>query len=288
MLQKILAKALRYISRHDDLDGSHDLQAPLIYLKPMRERPRNYAQTLGGPHTNAVYEPSPTKIKNLRRLPVAPVLDVQGFTLVNESTVVKDFYDDAQVRSAYYREAEDLLKKVTGASQVLIIDHITRRRPVNPENGGIGKSRKPVLHVHVDFTPNSAALAIQSAAERGISGLPEGRVQIINVWRPIRGPLSDAPLAVCDARTVAPNDLVPTDMVYPDKVWETYSVTRNPGHQWFYVPGMRADEALLFKCFDSADDGRARFTPHAAFYDPTVSAQTIPRESIEVRALVFD
>ena len=77
-------------------------------------------------------------------------------------------------------------------------------------------------------------------------------------------------------------------MVYPDKVWETYSVTSNPDHQWFYAPCMAVDEALLFKCFDSLDDGRARFTPHAAFNDPTVPSCPIPRESIEVRALVID
>ena len=61
----------------------------------------------------------------------------------------------------------------------------------------------------------------------------------------------------------------------------------NPKHRWFYVPGMGADEALLLKCFDSETDGRARFAPHSAFTDPTALADVPPRESIEVRALVF-
>jgi hypothetical protein len=50
---------------------------------------------------------------------------------------------------------------------------------------------------------------------------------------------------------------------------------------------MRTDEVMLIKCFDSADDGRARFVPHSAFVDPTAPADAPPRESIELRTLVF-
>src|SRR5262249_30341154 len=112
-------------------------------------------------------------------------------------------------------------------------------------------------------------------------------LQIINVWRPIRGPLLDSPLAVCDARTVAPQDLVPSDLIYRDRTGETYSVTYNPEHRWFYVPEMRADQALLLKCYDSRTDGRARFAHHSAFVDPTTPPDAAPRESIEIRILVF-
>jgi hypothetical protein len=112
-------------------------------------------------------------------------------------------------------------------------------------------------------------------------------VQIINLWRPIRGPLLDSPLAVCDARTVQPGELVASDLVYPHRVGETYSVKYNPDHRWFYVPAMTAEEILLLKCFDSKTDGRARFAPHTAFADPTTPAGAAPRESIELRTLVF-
>jgi hypothetical protein len=114
-----------------------------------------------------------------------------------------------------------------------------------------------------------------------------GRVQIVNVWRPLRGPVQDAPLAVCHAPSVAPADLVPSDLVYPHRTGETYSVTYNPAHRWFYLRGMGTDEALLLKCYDSKTDGRARFTPHTAFDDPTAPADAPPRESIELRTLVF-
>jgi hypothetical protein len=109
----------------------------------------------------------------------------------------------------------------------------------------------------------------------------------VNVWRPIRGPLRDAPLAVCDAQSVAPDDWVPQDLVYPDRTGEIFALTYNPSHRWFYAPAMRTDEVLLLKCFDSARDGRARFMPHTAFEDPTTPPDVLPRESIELRALVF-
>ena len=113
------------------------------------------------------------------------------------------------------------------------------------------------------------------------------RFEIVNVWRPIRGPLRDAPLAICDATSVAFADFVPSDLVYRDRVGETYRVRYNPTHRWFYVPEMRVDEALLLKCYDSKTDGRARFAPHTAFTDPTTPPDAPPRESIEIRALVF-
>ena len=113
------------------------------------------------------------------------------------------------------------------------------------------------------------------------------RFAIVNVWRPIRGPLRDAPLALCDATTLADGDLVQHDLIYPDRTGEIYALTHNPAHRWFYAPEMRADEILLLKCFDSARDGRARFMPHTSFQDPTAPADMLPRESIELRTLVF-
>ena len=110
---------------------------------------------------------------------------------------------------------------------------------------------------------------------------------MINLWRPIKGPLQDSPLALCDARTVEPSDLVESNLVYKHRVGETYSVTYNPKHRWYYAPELRRDEALLLKIMDSKTDGRARFMPHTAFTDPTTPADAFPRESIELRTLVF-
>jgi hypothetical protein len=82
-------------------------------------------------------------------------------------------------------------------------------------------------------------------------------------------------------------DFVATDLKYRDRTGEVYSLAFNPNHRWFYFPRMERDEALLLKCYDSAEDGRARFTAHTGFDDPTSASDSAPRESIEVRTLVF-
>jgi hypothetical protein len=147
--------------------------------------------------------------------------------------------------------------------------------------------RQPATGVHVDYTAKSGPQRVHDLLGRDAEELLRGRVQVINLWRPIHGPLRDAPLAVCDASTVATTDLVPSDLIYSDRVGEIYSVTYNPAHHWFYAPEMRADETLLLKCCDTLIDGRARFLPHTSFSDPTTPPDAPPRESIELRTLVF-
>jgi hypothetical protein len=139
----------------------------------------------------------------------------------------------------------------------------------------------------VDQTVKSGPQRVRDLLPAEADRLLQGRVQIINLWRPIRGPVRDAPLAVCDARSVAPADLMPSDLIYRDRIGETYSVTWNPAHRWFYLSGMTPDEALLVKCYESRTDGRARFAPHSAFTDPTAPPDAALRESIELRTLVF-
>lgn len=141
--------------------------------------------------------------------------------------------------------------------------------------------------VHVDHTLKSGRRRVRDLLPDEADDLLRRRFAIVNLWRPIRGPLLDAPLALCDAGSVAPGDLVASDLVYPNRVGETYAVAFNPAHRWFYVPAMRTDEAVLIKCYDSAEDGRARFAPHTAFDDPTTPPDAPPRESIELRTLVF-
>jgi hypothetical protein len=77
------------------------------------------------------------------------------------------------------------------------------------------------------------------------------------------------------------------DLRYRDRTGEVYSVVFNPNHRWFYFPHMERNEVLFLKGYDSAEDGRARFTAHSAFEDPTAPSDAPARESIEARTLVF-
>jgi hypothetical protein len=268
---------------------ARDLEAELNYLALGIERPRTYAfpAPQGEPQTNIVSEPRRVTIRDARSAARGARLDREGFRLIRHPSAVRDFFDDAEVRTRYYPEVEAVIAEATGADRVFVFDHTVRRRLAGAEDRGAGVPRQPVARVHVDHTERSGPQRVRDLLPDEADDLLRGRVQIINLWRPIVGPLRDWPLAVADAGSVAPGDLVPADLVYPHRVGETYSVRYSPSHRWFYVPDMDVDEALLLKCYDSATDGRARFAPHSAFRDPGAGDDVRPRESIEVRTLVF-
>ena len=147
--------------------------------------------------------------------------------------------------------------------------------------------REPVRRVHNDQTFDSGPRRVrdhlppEEAAER-----LKHRFAIINLWRPL-ATVEQLALALCDARSIATDDLVPSDLVYPDKVGEIYSLLHNPEHRWYWFPRLRSDEALLLKIYDSSTDGIARLTAHTAFDDPTTRPEAPPRRSIELRTLVL-
>jgi hypothetical protein len=169
----------------------------------------------------------------------------------------------------------------------VVFDHTIRRRVPGATDRTTGIPRQPVPRVHNDYTVKSGPQRVRELLGDEADVLLQKRFSVINVWRPIRGPVQDSPLAVSDARSVDGQDLVATDLIYPDRTGEIYYVKFNPEHKWFYAPAMRDDEIMLIKCYDSVDDGRARFVPHSAFVDPTTPAGAPPRESIELRTLVF-
>jgi hypothetical protein len=265
------------------------VEATLNYLAPMAERPRNYTfdPPPGVSRSNSKHEAHRVPIHDARVVASDISLDREGFAVLNYHSAVQDFWDEEELRRVYYPEVQRVMAEATGASKVFIFDHTLRRRVRGTDDRALGKPRQPATRVHVDHTATSGPQRVRDFFGDEAEELLRGRVQVINLWRPIRGPLRDAPLAVCDAGSVAPRDLVPSDLVYQQRVGETYGVTYNPQHRWFYVPEMRPDEALLLKCFDSETDGRARFAPHTAFDDPTAPADVLPRESIEIRTLVF-
>jgi hypothetical protein len=264
------------------------VQAELNYLVPSSTKPRTYAYDPppGVPRTDMAPDPHRLPIRDVRRAASIVSLDREGFSLFRHRSAVRDFQDEETIRQIYYAEAVQLLKGVTGADRVFIFDHTVRCRVPGSEDRRNGL-RQPVTRVHVDHTTKSGPQRVRDLLPDEANELLRGRVQIINLWRPIRGPVRDAPLAVCDALTVGQDDLIPSDLIYPHRVGETYSVIFDPAHRWFYVSDMQPNEVLMLKCYDSMIDGRARFAPHSAFLDPTAPSDAPPRESIELRTLVF-
>jgi hypothetical protein len=263
--------------------------AGLRYLEPTTEKPRSleFDPPPGVPRTTAVYREHMVEIRDVRPVASTLSLEREGFQLLTAPTSVRNFDDEEAVRTRYYAETISLLEELTGASRVVVFDHTIRRRIPGATDRSTGVPRQPVPRVHNDYTVKSGPQRVRDLLGDEADGLLQKRFSVINVWRPIRGPIQDSPLAVSDARSVHDNDLVATDLIYPDRTGEIYYVKFNPEHKWFYAPAMRDDEVILIKCYDSVDDGRARFVPHSAFVDPTTPAGAPPRESIELRTLVF-
>ncbi len=263
------------------------VEAPLNYLVPMPGKPvaYNYEPPPGVPRRTGDYRPVTVKIHDMRPLAEQLSLDSQGFSVAWHESPPVDFYDPAAVERVYYPEMERLVKAHTGAQRVLCFDHIVRFAPrADTKLNGI---KEPAKRVHNDYTETSGPQRVRDLLPEEADALLQRRFAVVNVWRPLHGPLRDSPLALCDARSMAPTDFVDSDLKYPDRTGEIQSVTHSPSHRWFYLAHMEPDEVVFIKCFDSATDGRARFTAHGAFDDPTAPATARPRESIEARTLVF-
>jgi hypothetical protein len=212
-------------------------------------------------------------------------LDGNGFALVPHATQVGDFLDDKQLKGIYYPEVEALIRQVSGAARVVVFDHTLRSGDEAEREARL--LREPVLSAHNDYTEWSGPNRVREVLPAEAEALLQRRFAIIQVWRAINQPIRSNPLAVADARSVAPQDLLIAERRYPHRVGQTYRLKYNPAHRWFYFPQMRRDEALVFKVYDSEKDGRARFTPHTSFEDPSTPPGAPPRQSIEVRTLAF-
>ncbi|OCH86878.1 hypothetical protein OBBRIDRAFT_760602 [Obba rivulosa] len=266
-----------------------DIPTSLNYYAPIgKEPPFGYAYDPpeGVLKNNLGTEPQPAVIYDVRGKEDTVSLDTTDFQFVKHVSEEKDFLDEDTIKTKYYKEAEELLKKELGAKRVFVFDHTVRRKP--DENGNYPYGRGPAENVHVDQTFEASVNRVHYHLGDEAERLLRGRVRIINVWRPIGNPVYHRPLAVADWRTVdRDHDLVPVRLIYPHREGSIFSVKYNPNHRWSYLSNQTPDEVLFIKCYDSEED-RARLTPHTAFHDATSPKDAPQRESIELRTLVFD
>ena len=262
------------------------VETTLSYLRPMAERPYYYTvkPPEGTPWRNTKGDFRTLPVHDARDLPREPSLDREGFTLVRLETLARDLYDADAVRATFYPEVCEQVQKATGARRVLAFDHNVRN--VTKAQQGEDQAQGPVRFVHNDYTLASGPQRVRDLLPDEADDLLTRRFAVINVWKPIRGPVMQSPLGFCDAGSIDPRDMLPTDLIYADRTGEIYSFTWRDSHRWYYYSAMRADEALLLKCYDASEEV-ARFTAHSAFDDPTSAPDARVRESIEVRTLVF-
>lgn len=258
-------------------------------------------------------------------------LACNGHELLTQSHSIEgiDFFNNADVVRRYYPQCVEIVKSVTGG-QVHAFDHNVRsaagKRSKTRITGG-QQVQGPAHMVHGDYTLTSAPQRLRDLTQvpktndtlRGVmlqegqSLIPPkeadrvlaegGRFAIVNVWRNIASePVATHPLALCDAQTVEPKDLVVFEIHYQDRVGENYFAKHDPRHRWFYYPGITRGEALLIKQWDSmgplvrskgargdASEPAApsTFSFHSAFEDPSTPPDAPDRWSIEVRCVVL-
>ena len=266
---------------------SEIVQAPLRYYVDDGIAPTNRP----GDELNPVriytgtYKTEIMPVKNARAIRDTFDLEKHGFEFIDHKTKVKNFLDPDEMISVYYQETVDIIKACSGATRVHVFDHTLRS---GDEDFRTGKPiREPVKRVHNDYTEASGPQRVRDLLPDEADELLKHRFAIIQVWRAINKPIQSDPLCICDARTLKTDELFVSKRYSPGRVGETYAITHSPDHDWVYFPEMTRDEALVFKVFDSATDGRARFTAHTSFDLPGAPSNAPPRESCEMRALAF-
>ena len=268
--------------------------ARLGYIHGSSERPVSYMYDPpeGVLKDNCDYNFQDLLVADARNLPEPTAVHREGFELWKVPTSALSFHDTQALVRTYYPECVELACAVTGGTTAIVFDHQVRKReegrpPLTFGRGGDGSRPGGVGRVHNDYSEESGLRRLGLVLRDPERAAQVRRFCVVNIWRSIKGPIVDTPLAVCDARTVAAGDLVVSEIRYADRTGEIYVVEHSDWHRWYYYPEMDRGEALVFKQYDSQVSGVARFTPHAAFDLPNIPADAPLRESIEVRCLVL-
>jgi hypothetical protein len=279
------------VAREEDPGAAPEFVEAAVKYLASAEDATIYVASVGGGDASlhqGSYVMQPVVIRNGRLRPEGFSLDREGFMLTTHASTIGDFYDDGEIAAVYDPEVAILVRRLTGAARVEIFDHTRRSASLDVQKARL--IREPASIIHNDYTARSGPQRLRDHfpdTPEAAETLLRRRFAIVNVWRSIRGTVLTAPLALCDAASLAPADLVAVERRAKERIGEIQQAVYNPAHRWYYFPEMAPDEALLIKTYDSATDGRARFTLHTSFDDPTAAAAAPPRESLETRCFAF-
>jgi hypothetical protein len=267
---------------------ARSVEASVNYIGEMAQRPRYYAND----HSRDVLHLDPRKIviEDARKRLEAPSLAREGFELVAHASEIQNFKDSQEVARIHPKEIERLLLAVSGADCVVISSPGVLRFGEGSKDAGRYSNSMPARFVHVDISDATA----EQFAHRSMpanTGRALRRFAHYNVWRAFSAPPQDIPLTVCDARSVAPTDLIYADAIFDEKdkpewSFEGWVVRHNPEHRWSYFSDMTRDEAIIFKTNDS-DPAQPHCVPHSAFDDPSCPKGVLRRASIEMRGIAY-
>ncbi|KIW66777.1 hypothetical protein PV04_06072 [Phialophora macrospora] len=244
--------------------------------------------------TNLAFENVKVRIQDVRSFPPKHfLLDKHGFTYYSHRLEVGHIADRESVEQQYLPEMESLLKStLESVDRVYFFDWRLRKNAPEVEGTLVDLNDlttwlRPALHLHVDQSPVAVIRRVLMQLPEDAEYLLQGRIRVINLWRPIVDAVRDYPLAICDGSTVSPSDLVEADHVRRHYMGSTMYLKHNERQKFYFMSRQTKDEVLIFKNFDSAETPAATYAPHASFLDPDIPEAFTPRQSIEVRALVF-
>ncbi|OAX35643.1 hypothetical protein K503DRAFT_745650 [Rhizopogon vinicolor AM-OR11-026] len=270
-----------------------DVQATLRYTLPDPTGESLYSYLICPPppvlRTNAQPDLCSVVISNVRGREDEFSLDTCGFEFLKHPSTVKEFFDEEVIRTHYYPEVKEFLKTHTGAKRVIIVSHTVRHGHGRDVKSDQVHVQGPAHLVHVDRTFEASMAQVRETCGDRAKCL-EGRIRLINVWRPIGSTVYHEPLALADWRSVCvDDDLLPLRVIYACQEIQTVTCRYSNSHRWYYLKEQTPSEITLIKCFDSRTDGCARLTLHSAFHDDTGCPPDAPqRQSIEVHAIVLD
>lgn len=256
------------------------------YTAPMDAEPEYFLYDPGPDRVQhePIPDPRAMRVRDGRGRESAFSLESDGFALIDFDLEVEPFADGDWVREVYFPAVAARVKRAAGADEVHVFDFNFRSRTVTDRNG---VNDLPVPWAHNDYTELSGPQRVRDLLPERAEEILQRRYMFINLWRPVGGPVEEWPLAVCAAPSVRPEDFVTLALRYEDRDGQIYFARHNPNHDWVYFSDMQTDEAMLLKCFDSAREGQARYTMHAAFEDPTSSPDAKPRISLEARTIAI-
>lgn len=230
-------------------------------------------------------------IQNARQSEKSITVKDNGFALVklDSKMAYEDFENEERVKAVYLVEVAEMLQKLVGASRVQVFEYVVRKEDVNYpiSTGKPYKYNQPTTMVHIDLNKDWARkLAITLNHRIGLEKLPSENYRFYNIWKPLRGPVMNRPLALCDNSKLDLDTIMTADVVYQDFAVNNECMRYSEGQEWYFASNQTASEAWVFEQGDPKLDTR-HGVPHCSFEHPKREVDEVPRETIEVRALAF-
>ncbi|EME42540.1 hypothetical protein DOTSEDRAFT_155389 [Dothistroma septosporum NZE10] len=273
------------------------LKAPIGFLKrsPVFEHEEPYAfryQADGLEKlTNMETELVDVDVRDLRGQEQNANLDDCGFEVwkLRSSMLYEQFDDPDAINSIYVAEVKKHLMEASGTDHIEIIRvRVRRRHPQFPKSSGEAYAHhQPSTAAHIDTTRDSATTMAQRYGDEVTKASSTRHFKILNLWKPLRGPVQDWPLAVCDARTVKhERDVAEATILHQDRKNHNCQVHFDEDQQWYYLRHQDPHEVLVFRQYDSRFDSN-NGVPHSSFASPATPESAPARESVEVMAILY-